>query len=107
MRKKFIVLTKLPRRALSRFNIGMTKSKTTKGENRHMADWQSLDPEAAREAEKYDNPIPSRELILAHLAERGAPASISPAKAIPATAALKLWPSFWAAKHWCWGPWRL
>ena len=40
-----------------------------------MADWQSLDPEAAREAEKYDNPIPSRELILAHLAERGAPAS--------------------------------
>ncbi|AVO52459.1 ribonuclease R [Ectopseudomonas mendocina] len=40
-----------------------------------MADWQSLDPEAAREAEKYENPIPSRELILSHLAERGAPAS--------------------------------
>lgn len=40
-----------------------------------MADWQTLDPEAAREAEKYDNPIPSRELILAHLAERGAPAT--------------------------------
>lgn len=40
-----------------------------------MADWQSLDPEAAREAEKYENPIPSRELILAHLAERGSPAS--------------------------------
>jgi ribonuclease R len=39
------------------------------------ADWQALDPEAAREAEKYDNPIPSRELILHHLAERGAPAS--------------------------------
>lgn len=39
------------------------------------AEWQSLDPEAAREAEKYDNPIPSRELILKHLAERGAPAS--------------------------------
>ena len=36
-----------------------------------MADWQSLDPEAVREAEKYDNPIPSRELILAHLAEQG------------------------------------
>jgi hypothetical protein len=32
-----------------------------------MADWQSLDPEAAREAEKYDNPIPSRELILQQL----------------------------------------
>ncbi|MBD1587592.1 ribonuclease R [Pseudomonas typographi] len=40
-----------------------------------MADWQSLDPEAAREAEKYDNPIPSRELILKHLADRGSPAS--------------------------------
>lgn len=40
-----------------------------------MVDWQSLDPEAAREAEKYENPIPSRELILSHLAERGAPAS--------------------------------
>lgn len=42
-----------------------------------MADWQTLDPEAAREAQKYDNPIPSRELILAHLAERGAPATRS------------------------------
>jgi ribonuclease R len=40
-----------------------------------MADWQSLDPEAAREAEKYENPIPSRELILQHLSERGSPAS--------------------------------
>ena len=40
-----------------------------------MADWQSLDPEAAREAEKYENPIPSRELILHHLAERGSPAT--------------------------------
>ena len=40
-----------------------------------MADWQSLDPEAAREAEKYDNPIPSRELILMRLDERGAPAT--------------------------------
>ncbi|MDH0897255.1 MULTISPECIES: ribonuclease R [unclassified Pseudomonas] len=40
-----------------------------------MADWQSLDPEAAREAEKYENPIPSRELILQHLSERGSPAA--------------------------------
>ncbi|MGV8208966.1 hypothetical protein, partial [Pseudomonas aeruginosa] len=40
-----------------------------------MADWQNLDPEAAREAEKYENPIPRRELILAHLSERGAPAT--------------------------------
>ncbi len=40
-----------------------------------MADWQSLDPEAAREAEKYENPIPSRELILKHLSDRGSPAT--------------------------------
>ena len=40
-----------------------------------MADWQSLDPEAAREAEKYENPIPSRELILQHLDERGSAAA--------------------------------
>ncbi|MDD0974306.1 ribonuclease R [Pseudomonas fontis] len=40
-----------------------------------MADWQSLDPEAAREAEKYENPIPSRELILQRLDERGSPAA--------------------------------
>lgn len=40
-----------------------------------MADWQGLDPEAAREAQKYEHPIPSRELILAHLSGRGAPAT--------------------------------
>lgn len=40
-----------------------------------MTDWQSLDPEAAREAEKYENPIPSRELILAHLTARGSAAN--------------------------------
>src|SRR3990167_452155 len=40
-----------------------------------MADWQSLDPEAAREAEKYDNPIPSRELILKQLDDRGSAAN--------------------------------
>ncbi len=40
-----------------------------------MADWQSLDPEAAREAEKYEKPIPSRELILQYLGERGAAAT--------------------------------
>lgn len=39
-----------------------------------MADWQSQDPEAVREADKYENPIPSRELILKHLDGRGAPA---------------------------------
>ncbi|MEC7815501.1 MAG: ribonuclease R [Pseudomonadota bacterium] len=33
------------------------------------------DPHADREAQKYDNPIQSREFILAHLKERGAPAT--------------------------------
>lgn len=33
------------------------------------------DPHAEREASKYDNPIQSREFILAHLKERGAPAT--------------------------------
>lgn len=39
------------------------------------AKWQGLDPEAAQEAQKYESPIPSRTLILQHLAERGAPAT--------------------------------
>ncbi len=38
-------------------------------------DWVNQDPAAKREAEKYDNPIPSRELILQLLEERGAPAT--------------------------------
>lgn len=33
------------------------------------------DPHAGREAQNYDNPIQSREFILAHLKERGAPAT--------------------------------
>jgi ribonuclease R len=33
------------------------------------------DPHAQREAQKYENPIPSREFILAHLDERGRPAT--------------------------------
>lgn len=40
-----------------------------------MANWRDLDPEAKREASNYENPIPSRELILKHLEERGAPAT--------------------------------
>ena len=38
-------------------------------------EWIQQDPEARREAEKYDNPIPSRELILQLLETRGAPAT--------------------------------
>src|SRR5690554_1133236 len=33
------------------------------------------DPHASREAQKYENPIQSREFILQHLKERGAPAT--------------------------------
>lgn len=33
------------------------------------------DPHAERESQKYENPIPSREFILEHLAERGRPAT--------------------------------
>jgi ribonuclease R len=36
---------------------------------------QQQDPFAAREAEKYENPIPSREYILEYLANRGSPAT--------------------------------
>lgn len=37
--------------------------------------WIEMDPAAQREAENYENPIPSRELILRLLTERGAPAT--------------------------------
>ncbi len=40
-----------------------------------MADWKNEDPQAAREAATYENPIASREMILAHLDSRGAPAT--------------------------------
>lgn len=36
---------------------------------------KTKDPYAEREAQKYENPIPSREFILEHLAERGRPAT--------------------------------
>lgn len=38
---------------------------------------KSSDPFASRESEKYANPIPSREFILEHLEDLGAPASFS------------------------------
>jgi ribonuclease R len=39
-----------------------------------VAKHKPVDPHAAREAEKYSNPIPSREYILEYLRERGKPA---------------------------------
>jgi len=40
-----------------------------------MVSRKNNDPHANREAEKYENPIQSREFIIAHLKERGAPAT--------------------------------
>lgn len=39
--------------------------------------WKTADPQAAEEAKKYDNPIPSRQLIMQLLEERGTPATLS------------------------------
>lgn len=36
-------------------------------------DWTKNDPQAASEAEKYSNPVPSRDFILQFMQERGAP----------------------------------
>lgn len=41
-----------------------------------MSKFNKKDPFAEREAQKYENPIPSREFILEHLAERGRPATL-------------------------------
>ncbi|GGO86581.1 ribonuclease R [Marinobacterium nitratireducens] len=38
-------------------------------------DWTKRDPQASAEAEKYDNPVPSRDFILEFLQEWGAPIS--------------------------------
>ena len=37
--------------------------------------WKASDPQAAQEASRYANPIPSRQLIMQFLEQRGAPAS--------------------------------
>ena len=36
-------------------------------------DWTKNDPKAAAEAEKYSNPVPSRDYILQYMQEWGAP----------------------------------
>src|SRR5262245_44745351 len=41
-----------------------------------MSKFNKKDPFSEREAEKYENPIPSREFILDYLAERGRPATL-------------------------------
>jgi len=53
----------------------MTKSDKTAPNNKVPNNETAPDPHATREAEKYANPIPSREFLLAHLDERNAPAT--------------------------------
>lgn len=52
-----------------------TPSKAADSQAVGSASWTDMDPAAQREAENYENPIPSRELILRLLTERGAPAT--------------------------------
>lgn len=40
-------------------------------------DWRQQDPQHARERGKYERPIPSRELVLRQLTERGGPAELT------------------------------
>ncbi len=51
----------------------MSDSKPRKPRKRTAKPKLAADPHAEREAVKYENPIPSREFILAHIAERGEP----------------------------------
>ena len=51
----------------------MPDSKPRKPRRRTAKPSVAVDPHAEREAVKYENPIPSREFILAHIAERGEP----------------------------------
>jgi ribonuclease R len=37
--------------------------------------WRDADPNAKQEMQSYDNPVPSRALIMKHLDDRGAPAT--------------------------------
>src|SRR5688572_28842751 len=41
-----------------------------------MPDWRRDDPQYERERDRYDKPIPSRELVLRHLTERQSPADL-------------------------------
>jgi ribonuclease R len=51
----------------------MSDSKPRKPRKRTAKPAVAADPHAEREASKYENPIPSREFILAHIAQRGEP----------------------------------
>ena len=49
----------------------------------------SHDPFQEREAEKYANPIPSREFILEHLTKREKPANRDELASLPAASAMR------------------
>ncbi|MGH8561255.1 MAG: ribonuclease R, partial [Nevskiales bacterium] len=51
--------------------------KKTKKSDRASRDWRHSDPQFASERGKYERPVPSRELILRQLAERGSPAELA------------------------------
>jgi ribonuclease R len=52
------------------------KKKNTKA-GKSTQNWQRQDPQFASERDKYERPVPSRELILRQLAERGSPAELA------------------------------
>src|SRR5688572_11278103 len=51
--------------------------KKTKKSDRTPRNWRHNDPQFARERGKYERPVPSREMILQQLAERGSPADLA------------------------------
>jgi ribonuclease R len=62
----------MTKKSISKDSAAPSNSERTSASS---VDWTALDPEATREAQKYENPIPSRELILKLLEDRGAPAT--------------------------------
>ncbi|HSH72723.1 MAG TPA: ribonuclease R [Methylophilaceae bacterium] len=52
------------------------KQQTTNTKPQSAANTRKVDPHAKREAAKYDNPLPSREFILATMSEQGVPLSV-------------------------------
>ena len=57
------------------FQVNISKKTMSKKRPPKKPAWADQDPHAAREAEKYARPIPSRELIIEKLTEQGVPLS--------------------------------
>jgi ribonuclease R len=54
----------------------MKKKPETRKHAHGGSNWRQQDPARAREQERYEHPVPSREMILRHLAEHGGPAAL-------------------------------